>query len=119
MTGYCRICHLRIESGHVRMVGLGERGRAEYVALGGHTMAHIQNSHPEVFQSLMLLSIKLQSVMSGYLLESVPAVPGEVQTVSLEAERAALKAELSALLALDNPVEVKQVEPAAPVQKGV
>lgn len=118
MTGYCRLCHLRIESGNVRMVGLGERGPAEFMALGGHNLSHLQSVHPEVFQSIMFLSIKLQSVMSGYLLEAAPAVPGEVQTVSLEVERAAVKAELLALLSLENPVEVKRVAPGAPDKKG-
>lgn len=111
MTGYCRLCNLRIE-GPRFLLDDAERGEKALMATGGLMLQHLQRSHPEAFQQVLMVSVQLQSAICGYLLNPPPEVPGALDTgPDLALERKAMKDRLSLLLASDDPCKVSKVKP--------
>lgn len=115
MIGYCRLCNRRFDSGVAPPEVIEHREQFEFGGLAGAMMQHLQASHKEAFQTLVLVSMKLQTVIAGYLLSPPPRVASLASVLAhadLEPARKALRLELIATLSQDDPCQVNKVKPA-------
>lgn len=113
MTGYCRLCGLRIEgpAGPLDLSQTPEqRGRDELVGLGLLTLHHLSTEHLGQLAGVFSLIASLEALIACYCLKSdgigPPATEASaVVAFRLEAVRERLKHEVVAWLAKSDPVE--------------
>lgn len=121
MTGYCRLCHLRMSSPGVGQVGLSaaERGRAEFVGLGLVVMDHMRRVHPGESAAVMDGLLQFQALAASFLVTEAPAAaasagPVAVGSVGLAAVQSEIRAQFQTWLSVDEPIAINRVTPAVP-----
>lgn len=112
MTGYCLLCHLRLE-GPAAPLGVPDAGAAEAFGLGALMFDHLMKHHAQAAEQVGLAVVHVQALIGLHCLE-VPAGAAVLPPAAhdLETEREKMRAGISAWLA-DGLFKFHQVAPAA------
>lgn len=116
MTGYCKLCQLRLEAVAPVVDTFGtSRAQLDAMQLGMDALNHLRLRHSKDFQAVVQGLGSLQAFVGLALLDAPPALAAAGQAAprpDLEVQRAQLRAQLLEWLSAEELFTVRRVVPA-------
>jgi hypothetical protein len=111
ISGYCKLCHLRIQPLATPLLGLPEEQKLDVAraSLGSLALKHFASEHKDAYLQLVGSLVQVQALVGLYCLDPAGLVAEPVSSFQLDAQRDQLRQFLAAWLAQDKPVSFDQI----------